>query len=388
MTIQDFILKRLGAALLLSMAAMLLLTACSDDPEPPVPATDRTVLVYMVATNDLGSIDLDKDDLAEMQEAARNGHFGNSRLLVYHAPYSGDIQLKEVKADGTISVIKTYSSSVASVSKERMKEVIADMKTAAPAGDYGMVLWSHANGWLVDGIEKPAGKSGAHYSYGVDRGRSMNVASLREAVDGAGISFIYFDCCYMGGVEVVYEMRGAIDEAVVSAAEVALPGMPYHLSLRYLMSPKADLAKAAEATYNYYEGQASLYDRSCTVAVVDLSALDELARATRRIYAAAPAPVPGDYEKKPYSPNKTLYFDLADYVDALSASDPENSRLWHEAYDKAVVYKAATRYFQGIVDLSHFNGLSTYIFDDASGSSLRGYDTTAWYADVASALVK
>lgn len=369
-------------------ALAMLTVSCSDnEPEPPVVDTTRTVLVYMVAANDLGSVGLDTDDIEEMRQAAREGHFGKSRLLVYHAPYSGDAQLKEVLADGTVTALKTYPFGTASVSVERMRQVIADTKSAAPALDYGMVLWSHSSGWIVDGIEDNPSAKGMCYSYGQDRGRTMNVASLRRAIGDAGLSFVYFDCCLMGGVEVMYELRRAVDKAVVSAAEVALPGMPYHLSLRYLMSPEADLVKAAETTYRYYESFTSLYDRSCTISVIDLTALEALAAATRGIYATSPVPVPEGYEKKSYTERDTYYFDFADYIDALAAGDVAARRAWHDAFDRVVVYKAATRYFQSVVDLSHHSGLSTYIFTSADGASARGYDTTGWYSDVASALL-
>jgi len=378
--------------LLISALVIAVFASCSDsnptdEPQEPT-GTTRTLLVYMVAGNDLGSSGLDDDDIKEMMQAAKKGDFGNSRLLVYHAPYNGEVQLKEVKPDGSISVLQSYGTvSGESVTIARMQQVIADMKKHAPARDYGLVLWSHASGWIADGVQEPSAK---HRSYGQDRGRKMNVTSLASALDGAGFSFIYFDCCFMGAVEVMYEMRNVAKTAVVSAAEVALPGMPYHLSLEPLMSEDAGLVEAARRTYEYYEGQSTQYDRSCTIAVVDLTAMAGLASATRAVYAAAPAPVPDGYEKKRFcnrSPYKNYYFDFADYVDALTAGNPAAQSAWHAAFDKAVIYKAQTAYFQSNVNLSVHCGLSTYIFDDADGTTQSGYNSSSWYADVASALI-
>lgn len=377
--------------LLLPVILGFLVASCSDrsEPEPPVPPTDRTVLVYMVAANNLGSHDYDRNDIEEMQEAALAGHFGNSRLLVYHCPYNGEVQLKEIKSDGSVSVLKTYPvSSNASVTVERMRQVISDMKAVAPALDYGLVLWSHANGWLVDGVNESDQRSGVHYSYGVDGGKKMNISSLRDALTGAGFSFIYIDCCYMGGIEVMYDLRNVAKTAVASAAEVALPGMPYHLSLRYLMSPTPDPVQAARTTYEYYESQDTQFDRSCTIAVVDLTAVDALAAATRRVYAQAETPVPAGYVKHPFSPEKRNYFDFADYVEALAGSDTDLRDSWRSAFDKAVIYKAQTDYFQINVNLSVHCGLSTFIFEDESQTTTNGYYKTSWYADVASALIK
>lgn len=349
----------------------------------------RTVLVYMVATNSLGSSNFDFDDIDEIKKAALAGDFGDSHLLIYHAPYIGEVQLKEVLSDGTINVLKTYTNSNGeSVTIERMKEVISDTKLAAPARDYGLVLWSHANGWIVDGIHDTPAKSGMHYSFGMDRSKKMDISSLRTAVDGAGFSFIYFDCCYMGGIEVVYELRGVTNQAVVSAAEVAAPGMPYDLSLRYLMSQKVDLVKAAETTYAYYNTQTSLFDRSCTIAVVDFAGLDNLAQATRKIYQSAAQPVPDGYTGHAFSANMKNYFDFAHYIDALTSDDLPAREAWHKAFDQVVIYKNQTPYFQTSVDLSVHCGLSTYIFSNEEQTLTNGYNTTQWYIDVASALIK
>ncbi len=378
--------------LLISVLAIVVFASCSDsksDNEPKGPSgTARTLLVYMVAGNDLGASRLDDEDIREMTQAAKKGDFGNSRLLVYHAPYNGEVQLKEVKPDGSVSVLQSYGTATGeSVTIARMRQVIADMKKYAPARDYGLVLWSHASGWLVDGVQE---SSARHRSYGQDRGRKMNISSLARALDGAGFSFIYFDCCFMGGVEVMYEMRNVAKTAVASAAEVALPGMPYHLSLKPLMSDEANPVEAARCTYEYYEGQPSQYDRSCTIAVVDLTAMADLASATRAVYASAPAPVPDNYVKKLFcnrAPYRDYYFDFADYVDALTADSPAARSAWHAAFAKAVIYKAQTAYFQSNVDLSVHCGLSTFIFDDADETTQSGYDSSSWYADVASALI-
>ena len=72
--------------------------------EPPVPGEEekvsRTVLVYMVATNNLGqgaagSLNCDVSDLKEMALAADKLNGGH--LLVYHASNQSAPELKELK---------------------------------------------------------------------------------------------------------------------------------------------------------------------------------------------------------------------------------------------------------------------------------------------------
>ena len=87
-----------------SSLPLLAVSACNnDDPVvvPDTPATQenqRTVLVYMVADNNLGTGLFDSADLKEMQDAAAAGDIKDGRLLVYHASNKG-IVLKEVTSE-------------------------------------------------------------------------------------------------------------------------------------------------------------------------------------------------------------------------------------------------------------------------------------------------
>ena len=72
--------------------------SCSDKndeptPEPPVKTVGRTVIVYMLADNSLGSLvspyDYDMQDINEMLMAAGKGDITDGRLLVYHSSRNG-----------------------------------------------------------------------------------------------------------------------------------------------------------------------------------------------------------------------------------------------------------------------------------------------------------
>ena len=113
------------------------------DPEPQGPV-ERTVLVYMVADNNLGTQNgLNRADLKEMQTGAAEGQLNGGRLLVYHnrpgtvsssptTPNNPPLLL-EVTPTG-IDTLKTYPDdpTIYSVEVDRMREVLADMKTYAP----------------------------------------------------------------------------------------------------------------------------------------------------------------------------------------------------------------------------------------------------------------
>lgn len=362
--------------------------ALPPEPEPPAKAP-RTLLVYMVATNNLGTGRFDTADLDEMAKAAEAGDFGKSRVIAYHASPSG-VVLKEITAEGT-DTLKVYESGQVSVTIDRMREVIADTKEMAPAEDYGLVLWSHASGWLQDGIEEPSVQMRSYGQDGSINGKKMNISSLAEAVKDAGFSFIYFDCCYMGSVEVMYEMRNCTNYMVASPAEIPANGMPYDLNLKYLLdtdiSVEDALVKAATSTYNTYNDVFKQGDCPNTMVVINTEGLDDLAITTRKIYEKAETTRNYDVDYQKYSARYPSYYnDYGQYVESI-CNDPELSEQWNQAMAKTVKYAAASPWIWNVYPVEHYSGLSTFILEVESFSTFKDYDTLQWYKDVASTII-
>lgn len=369
---------------------VLSLTACSDEPERPTPplSVGRTMLVYMVASNSLGAGGFDAADLEEMRIAAEAGDITDGRLLVYHVPVSGDPVLKEITAGGT-DTLAIYDSAVTSVSSARMLEVFDDMRRLAPAEDYGLVLWSHASGWLQDGIEEDTVADEAMIApaaFGTDRGKKMNVTTLARTLQGQNFSFVYFDCCYMGAVEVAYELRNVTPLIVASPSELPSRGMPYDRNVRCFFAPEPDMVAAARNTFEIYD-QTMGSERTCTMTVINTSALDRLASAIRAIYSRAALPVPAGYEPQRYMTESRCYhYDLTDYVEAL-CDDPDLLAEYRMAMAETVLYEDATPWLWNRLEIKTHCGLTTFIFDDAAEARMKNYNTTSWFGDVASELL-
>ena len=375
---------------------VMALSACSSDepdapgpePEPGPDTTHRTVLVYMVSNNNLSRYAM--ADMQEMADGVRAGALDHGgRLLVYSSLPNETPRLYELMPDGSEALVRSYTDNASSVTVERMRTVIADAKEAAPADDYGLVLWSHATGWLNDsgviddGSSRSAGGSPAlisplWFGAGGRPAKKMSIASLARALEGHHFSFIYFDCCHMATVEVAYELRHAADRIVASPTELGVEGMPYNRNLACFFLPKADIDAAAANTFDYYMTNPSY---GCAITVLDTRAIDRLAASTRSILAAFP--YPADYSRVPYFRKvimTTGIFDLADYIEAR-CTDPQRLTEWRRDFD-AVVTSFRTTDKVYFLDASRFHGLGTQIVESAGDADVYDYTATSWWTDV------
>lgn len=399
----------------LSVFAPALVACGGDGPEPqpeiPPEPVERTVLVYMVANNNLGyaydpaegiTDGYDNADIDEMCVAAQKGALAGNRLIVYHADYMAQPELKEVTPKGTVRTLRTFEAGVPATSAARMAEVIAETKRLSPAGHYGMVLWSHASGWLENGIaeEPPYGPSASPKSFGEDAGRRMNVTTLARVLDGEEFDYLWFDCCHMATVEVAYELRHVAGMIAGSVAELPSKGMPYDLALQYLMAVEPDLPAAAKAVFDSYDSFRAPDDawkRTCTMSVINTAGMEQLAAASRQVFALAGRTVAFD-EVQAFRKAGT-YYDFGHYMQRLCSaaegdawqSDAHKAAFEgvENALNDVLVYQAATpwlwegmRYDQ--VKIDRHSGLSTYIVNRPGGEFTSNYCNLRWWDDVAS----
>lgn len=370
----------------------IILSSCDNDEPEPTSQANRTILVYMVARNTLGAYQYDQNDLNEMLEAASSPEgLNGGRLLVFHAPISGAPQLKEITAQG-INILKEYDQSISCVESKTMQQIITDAKAFAPANDYGLILWSHANGWLQTGIAdssyiEPACLRNNNLkptAFGEDKRQNMNVTTLAQTLKNQQFSFIYFDCCYMACVEVAYEMRHTTPYIIASTTEILGDGMPYNANLKHLFADTPQLVEACQNTFDFYNTRLD-ESRTCTISLIKTSGMEALASATRNIYATKA------FADKSYKPQRFMtevrcyHFDLADHIHSLPV---EKSLLekWDNAIADVVIYSNNTPYLWNILKIDSHCGLSTYILDDNQDYSANKYKyfELQWWNDVVS----
>lgn len=388
--------------ILLIFCSFCLLNSCggTDEPAPPVPPSPseevhRTVLVYMLADNNLGwANSFDVYDLDEMVRGAKDGGLNGGRLLVYYnRPYTDEgnpPQLIEITAEGQ-KILKTYPDDpdLYSVEIRRMRLVLADMKEFAPAEDYGLIFWGHATAWMTHPEDMDPSKTSR--SYGTDRDKWMSLSSLGKALEGEKFSFIYFDCCLMGTVEIAYELRALTPVIAGSPTEVEGEGMPYHLNIpAFFAGGTPDVISAATNTFTYLKEKGL---RSQMV-VVDTSALDDLAEASRGIFATLTS-YPAELQlvqtlSQSFSPFDPVFYstrpvyDMEDYMKKISGNSPDLLAAWQAAFDRCILYKAHTdRDFTGIA-IRTYGGLGSFIIKRPEETAYRGYDRTLWWKEVVS----
>lgn len=375
---------------LITILIAAFLYSCSDDEPQPITEAKRTILVYMIAGNSLGASNYDIEDINEMVAASENNTFNGGRLIIYHAPFGKNPSLKEIK-DGKIITLREYDQSSLSVERQRMQKVIDDTKNLAPAKDYGLILWSHGNGWLQNGLAtKNISRNGfsspsTSLAFGEDQGKTMNITTLADILNDENFIFIYFDCCYMSTIEVVYQMRNTTPYIIASAPETPAEGMPYEQNIPYLFADTPMLKEACATTFDYYNCKNGML-RSCAISLIDTRHINELAQATLSIYESHPT-LPDDFSPQKYTlDSNCYYFDFGQYIEALSYSQPNLFKIWEEALNKVVIYKAATPYMWNQLRLEHHCGLSTYILKSEEYSAIKNYNQLQWWADIASKL--
>lgn len=355
--------------------------SCSDDvPEPQTAA--RTVLVYMAGDNSLSKYAEYNLELIEEGCSAENLNGGN--MLVYvddrnNPPYLYKIEPGEER--GTRVLVREYEEDN-SASPETLRSVIQEVSATYPAESMGLVLWSHGTAWF------PANPSSYLRAFGQDGDDFMEIYELADALDGFHFDFLAFDACYMGSVEVAYELRNAADYLIASATEVIGYGFPYDLMIRPMFSATADVQGIAEAFYTYYNMQSGKM-RSASIALVKNDELEGLADASRAIFSplsdeelwAVPL---AEVQPLEYYFQKThCLYDMEDYVKHLTGGQTDTYAAFRDALDRSVIYKACTpqNYFAqtGQENIETFSGLSVYAPQETIPAMNAWYENLTWW---------
>lgn len=372
---------------------VLFVSCHKDEPQVNKPQEcRRTVLVYMAMQNSLGSSSYHKADSMEIVHAMQYIPEGD-RLLLFiddaRRPRIYELSRNLAEKDKATGLpygpklLKTWSEERSSASGAMLTEVLQYMREKFPSQTYGLVMGSHATGWLPQGGVSEGGSAARapRRTWGIDVGPEgtmsndkgvagsvpdeIEIDDLAAAIKASGVhpEYVLFDACLMQNVEVAYSMREATDYIIASPISISAEGA-YYTDLVRLGLFSGDPVDVARTYADYYLGKGSIpytdgYGTviSCvrTSAVEPLAAtigdlLRELvpaADATERLEMLKGRTLAGAFNYHAYCSNfywRPHYYDLLSAFEALGADGGQMARL-RSALDDAVVYKAANASF-------------------------------------------
>lgn len=398
-------IKNIGIKLisrLMIIMSVLAVQSCNKEKSEPDNPTEpeqleTTVLVYAVASNNLeASLGSDK---REMLRAASELNLNECRLLVYQVTNSGNPTLQElVKTnDGyEFKVIKEYDRNTFSTDPKRLMQVIDDAERLRPSKRRGIVFWSHGAGWVPAGSDhvvpdsykqriavsdnvemKPDGWFGWD-TIDSNSADHLDIIEMAEALPDDYFEFIWFDCCYMSTIETIYELRNKCRYFVGYPMEIAVDGMPYDLTIPFIVKKNPNLVAAADALCDYY------FEEQLPVAVMvgDMSKLQELADAVRSCREKKQDINTLNlftYSRHPYGP----YYEFKQYwIRSLADNDAEIETI-NKALEDFVIFKKSSKegFNRQTIPQDEFCGISTIIYNpnDVNASY---YARTSWGKDV------
>jgi hypothetical protein len=405
------------------MMVVVMMTACSsdDDFEPMQPtqkksesrmvAHSKTVLVYMAGRNDLaGVVNEDLDEIKQGSKYLSN----NDNLLVFvrrdkteELPWLARIKNGVVTDSVSLSDMGVTSSD----GENRVSDPVVmegAMRYAfshypAMDGNYGLVLWGHGSGWLMnDEIKCTRSRAfGVDYGNG-DNGFWMNIPTMAEILKGMPhLKFIMADCCNFMCLEVLYELRNVCDYIIGSPAEIPGQGAPYDQIVPDMFAGGKFYANIIDKYYQNMNGNLPL-------TAVQTSEMEYVAQATRQALQAVKTTMSSDYadmtglihyyhtdKSKDFYPEYNIFYDAGDFF--LAHAPQDVYQQWKQVLDKAVIeHRSATiwstdkpwfmKYSDFKVTDAKMHGVSMFVNQDPAKGNYAKYNEDikkmAWYAAV------
>ena len=388
-------MKKLFKTLFFSLTFLCI--ACGGDDEPTKPVQkqpQRTVLAYIVSDNSLNYFS--DSDINEMLEGIKSVDTQVNNLLVYADSNTTPVLYRitqDKKGNAIKEIIREYDEQV-STSPQVMKEVCNTVFSNYPAQSYGLIYWSHGEGW------KPMPLAATRW-IGQDKGDGTtdytNIDELKQVLASVPhLDFLLFDACFMMTVEVAYALRDEADYIIASPTEIPGPGAPYDVLVPAMFKKEGSI-KIAQAYYEHYN---ALYDSGknnsdnywtagVSIAALKTSALSALAQATNQalskaenINLSAIKSTIFDYDQRSKSSSSRIgYYDMVQLMQVLCTES--DFATWKTAFDSAMAYYQSTPLnfssYAGMFSMEGTCGLSHYL--PTGNTSLNAaYAQTDWYS--------
>ncbi len=269
-------MKRQAIKLLILSLVISVFFSCTEDTngnEPPANIADKTIIVYMIADNNLDYFA--EKNIIEMQRGWEN--YKNVNLIVYVDRADGAIPshpiVLNIKNDTvkqiTSPVIKSFPETN-SCDVDNMKQILEEIISFYPAKKYGLILWSHGTSWFskhtTNNLKKKLSypqinefsisKLPLTKSFGLDYNDEIDIADLKKALP-IKFDFIIFDACFMGSIEVIYELKDKAEYIIASPSEIISYGFPYESIFPFLVSEEYKFIELCDNYIDFYNKKLS-----------------------------------------------------------------------------------------------------------------------------------
>lgn len=340
---------------------------------------NRTVLVYMDGDNSLSSFC--SQNMESIVLGMKNVK-AKANILVYVDNYVGKPTIWEIKNNPATNQVEQHAVKIYaeqnSASVEVMAQVINDAFQLYPAEHKGLILWSHATGWVPSPSYQPSSNEIAPFSFGDDNGSYLEIWELREALEkGPFLDFIIFDACHMASVEAFYELRNVTDHIIASVTEIMGVGFPYQTMVPLFHQDQLDYTRICQAYMNYYKGGWGYDGAISLIKTSELPALaDQFALLRQRNLSSLASITYSSIQQFGRSPYKNVFFDLEHVVEAISSEVELAEFKAH--LNQCVLYKNSTSSFFDVI-INRNSGVSVYLPDAIANERYRSaYRELQW----------
>jgi len=426
-----------------TLAILLTFVACwdsnEDNPIPYFGQADRTVIGLILADNSLDSFfdsdtqkqfesdpDPDLDEIIlGMENSSIDWDRNNVVLFVddlSSAPCIINLRREKNNSNDYVIVKDTIfkyteesiadiedihfaeSSSTESMCKDALKRII----TKFDAKSYGLILWSHGDGWIPS--ENYITPTVATRKFGQDTNTGtipdikwLENSELKSiiayscdlmAISEKKYEFIYADACEMANITTVYDFKDYCKYFIGSVAETPGYGGCYTTQLPAMFEVSNPALAVATAYNAYYNGSWHWTSNAgAQLSVIKTSGLDNLAAVTKEFLekteiAASIASINWSqmqYFDRGRQNNIAIYYDFQQVMESVLTSD--QLETWNTALDGViektfVPEKIYSGIAPGVFTANPCCGLAAYFPGACSNTKWNTYfQTYTWYED-------
>lgn len=382
---------------------------------------NRTVILYIAAQNSLGASTNFMADSTEIMKGCQ--YINNKDRLLVFVDNKNTPKLYQIQKDSQKpTLIREWSHDVCSTSPQVLQDVLSWCRNYYPSKEYGLVMWSHADGWLPStntdystsrqilsfGIDVgPEGSMHNDRTHDFRHGAQMNIDDMATAIFQSGIhlKYIFFDACLMQNIEVGYALRNVTDYIIASPIAIAANGANYTHQLQYglFSNNLADIITTYLADVTDPLQSWDYDDYGIVFSLIDTQYMEELANVTAEILPHTSLVQRNNVNMDSvlnYQAYSSQFYYRPHNYDALEAMrnivPNEDFKKFEKVLNKIVIQKVATpKFWIGPsyfafkeLNLERYSGISLFIpqqiYTDNANSTPHGdlnlsFQKTEWY---------